>query len=67
MKAKEIRELSGEQIAAELNALERKVFDMRTQGETEKLKSPSEVSKARRDIARLKTILRQRELAQSEE
>ncbi len=61
MKAKEIREMSEEQIHQELEALERKVFDLRTQAETEELQVPSELSKARRDIARMRTILRQRE------
>jgi len=63
MKAKEIRELSDDQIRAELNALERKVFALRTQAETEKLKAPSEMTNARKDIARLKTVLCQREQA----
>lgn len=55
--------MSGEQILQEMAALERKVFDLRTQAETEELHVPSELSKARRDIARLRTILRERELA----
>jgi large subunit ribosomal protein L29 len=63
MKAQEIREMSGEQILQELEALERKVFDLRTQAETEELQAPSELRKARRGIARMRTILRQRELA----
>ena len=63
MKAQEIREMSREQILQELEALERKVFDLRTQAETEELHVPSELGKARRDIARMRTILRQRELA----
>jgi len=61
MKAKEIREMSDEQIRQELQALERKVFDLRTQAETEELQVSSELGKARRDIARMRTILRQRE------
>ena len=63
MKAQEIREMSGEQILQEMGALERKVFDLRTQAATEELSVPSELRKARRDIARMRTILRQRELA----
>jgi large subunit ribosomal protein L29 len=63
MKAKEIREMSDEQIHQELEALERRVFDLRTQAETEELQVPSELGKARRDIARMRTILRGRELA----
>jgi large subunit ribosomal protein L29 len=63
MKAQEIREMSQEQILTELEALERRVFDLRTQAETEDLKVSSELLKARRDIARMRTILRQREVA----
>jgi len=63
MKAEEIRDMSEEQIQQELAALERRVFDLRTQAATEELGVPSELRAARRDIARMRTILRQRELA----
>lgn len=63
MKPKEIRDMSDDQIRQELEALERKVFDLRTQAETEELQVPSELRHARRDIARMRTVLRQRELA----
>jgi len=63
MNVQEIREMSREQILQELQALERKVFDLRTQAETEELQMSSELSKARRSIARMRTILRERELA----
>ena len=63
MKPKEVRDMSEEQIQQELKALERKVFDLRTQAETEELQVSSELSKARRSIARMRTILRERELA----
>jgi large subunit ribosomal protein L29 len=63
MNVQEIREMSREQILQELEALERKVFDLRTQAETEELQMSSELSKARRSIARMRTILRERELA----
>jgi len=62
MKAKAVREMSDEQIRQEFGALERKVFDLRTQAETEELHVPSELGKARRDIARMRTILRERQL-----
>ncbi|HUU10467.1 MAG TPA: 50S ribosomal protein L29 [Phycisphaerae bacterium] len=67
MKAQEIREMSKEQILQELGAIERKVFDLRTQAATEELSVPSELRKARRDIARMRTILRQRQLAAGKE
>ncbi len=55
--------MSRDQVLQELEALERKVFDLRTQAETEELQVPSELRKARRDIARMKTILKERERA----
>jgi large subunit ribosomal protein L29 len=63
MKAEAIRAMSDEQIEQEMAALERKVFDLRTQAATEELSIPSELRKARRDIARMRTILHQRALA----
>ncbi|MBN2582713.1 MAG: 50S ribosomal protein L29 [Planctomycetes bacterium] len=63
MKIKEIREHSDEQLATELQALERQSFDMRTQGATEKIEATSELKKIRRDVARIKTVMRQRQLA----
>ena len=63
MKAKELHEMSNEELCAELERVHRHVFDLRSQSVTEKLEDPSLVTKARRDIARIMTIQRQRELA----
>lgn len=46
MKPKEIRDMSDDQIQQELQALERRVFDLRTQAETEELQVPSELRNA---------------------
>ena len=66
MKASEIREMNPDELVDELETLQRKLFDIRTQAVTEKLEDPSQLTKAKRDVARLKTILRERELAQPE-
>jgi large subunit ribosomal protein L29 len=63
MKINEIRELSEEELQSELARLRRHVFDLRSQAVTEKLEDPTLIIKARRDIARLLTVQRQRELA----
>ena len=63
MKIKEIREHSDEQLATELAALERRMFELRSQGATEKIQATSELGKARKDIARIKTVMRQRQIA----
>lgn len=63
MKAKTLIEMSDEELRSELDRLHREVFDLRSQSVTEKLEDPSLLTKARRDIARIKTVQKQRELA----
>ena len=63
MKISEIREHSDDQLQIELEALERQLFDMVTLVAREKIEATSELKKARRDVARIKTVMRQRELA----
>lgn len=65
MKAKEIREMSNEQRNVLLKETEKKLFDLRVQAKMERLDSPSEVLKARRIIAKIKTVIREMELAGS--
>jgi large subunit ribosomal protein L29 len=62
MKIKEIRELTNEELAAELERVRRHVFDLRSQAVTEKLEDPNMVTNARRDIARILTVQREREI-----
>lgn len=63
MKAKEIREMSQEQREALLKETISKLFKLRVQARMERLDSPSEVVKAKRLIARIKTV--QTELGQN--
>lgn len=60
MKIAEIRAFSDDELAVELERLERHSFDIRSQAVTEKLEDPSLLGKAKRDIARIKTIMGQR-------
>ena len=62
MKIKEIRDKQTAAIQLELKDLQKHLFDLRTQAVTEKLENPSLLNKTRKDIARFKTVLRQREL-----
>jgi large subunit ribosomal protein L29 len=62
MKMKEIREKETGHVQHELSEQQKQLFTLRTQSVTEKLEDPSQLRKARRMIARLKTVLRQREL-----
>ena len=61
-KAKETRERESQHLQAELKERIRHLFDLRSQAVTEKLEDPSQLRKTKKDIARIKTILRQREL-----
>lgn len=66
MQASESHKFTDEEITVELRNLGRKLFDMRTQSITEKIEDVSQFTKVRRDIARLKTERRARQLAQQE-
>jgi large subunit ribosomal protein L29 len=65
MKTKEIRERETDALQQELKDRQKHMFDLRTQAVTEKLEDPTQLLKTRRDIARLKTVLRQRQLEAS--
>jgi large subunit ribosomal protein L29 len=67
MKIAEIRQLTDEEIQTELDRLQRHMFDLRSQAVTEKLENASMLGKTRRDIARIKTVLRERELTAAAE
>ena len=56
MKAKEIREMSDKQRASLLKETIDKLFKLRVQARMERLDSPSEVGKAKKLIAQIKTI-----------
>ena len=60
MKIAEIKAFSDAELAAEMERLERHLFDIRSQAVTEKLEDPSLLGKAKRDIARIKTVMVQR-------
>jgi large subunit ribosomal protein L29 len=61
MKALEIRELKTEDIQGRLKEAQKKLFELRAQKVTENLEDKHAVSKCRKDIARLKTIIRENE------
>lgn len=63
MKAVEMRSMSDEQLGLTLKDTIKNLFHLRIQSSTERLETPSEIRKARRDVARLKTIIHQRRLA----
>lgn len=62
MKASELKGMSDEQIVASLKETEKHLFQLRFQSATDRLETPSEIRKAKKDIARVKTEQRAREL-----
>jgi large subunit ribosomal protein L29 len=61
MSLKEQREKENNVLERELKEKQKHLFDLRSQAVTEKLEDPSQIRKTRREIAQLKTILRERE------
>ncbi|HEY6564579.1 MAG TPA: 50S ribosomal protein L29 [Pirellulaceae bacterium] len=61
MKASELREMSDEQLQLNLKDTCERLFRLRMQAQTERLDAPSELRKSRRLIARIHTVLREKE------
>ena len=59
----EYRGMSPEQLTLTLRDIEKHLFKLRFQSATDRMETPSELCKARRDIARIKTLQRELELA----
>ena len=62
MKATEIRNLSVEELDKQLSDLKKDLFMLRMQHATNHLDNPIKISNVRRDIARVKTVLREKQL-----
>lgn len=62
MKANEIREKTNEELEKELNELKKELFKLRFQHATNQLENPMKIKKVKRNIAVIKTIIREREI-----
>ena len=62
MKPAEYRGMSSEQLELSLKEEIKNLFHLRFQSAQERLETPSEIRKAKREIARIKTIQRERQL-----
>jgi large subunit ribosomal protein L29 len=62
VKAKEIREMSAVELQRRLDELKTELFNLRFQLATGQLDNPLQIKRVRKDIARVKTIIREREL-----
>jgi large subunit ribosomal protein L29 len=65
MKVKDIRQMTADQINEEIAKLRREQFNLRMQSATGQGAKPDQHGKVRKDIARMKTILRQREISEA--
>ena len=62
MKATEVRAMSVEQLNEKLDALKKDLFFLRMQHATNQLDNPIKIAQVKKDIARVKTVIRQKQL-----
>ena len=60
MKAKELKNLSVEELNAKLEELKKDLFMLRMQHATNQLENPLQIASTKKDIARVKTIIREK-------
>lgn len=66
MKVNDIRKLTTEEIVAKIKETKEELFNLRFQQATGNLEKPSRIRDLRHDVARFKTVLRERELNEGE-
>ncbi len=62
MKAADYRQMSDEQLDLSLKDVVKNLFHLRFQSATDRLETPSEINKAKREVARIRTVIRERKL-----
>jgi large subunit ribosomal protein L29 len=63
MKANEVRKMSAAELENKLAELKKDLFNLRLQHATNQLDNPVKIAQVKRDIARVKTIIREQQLA----
>ena len=63
MKAKELREMTTAELEAKLASLKKDLFFLRMQHATNQLDNPLKINLVKKDIARIKTVIREKETA----
>ena len=63
MKAKQVFEMTDVELANKLNESKSELFFLRFKHATNQLSNPKVLTETRRDIARIKTVIRQREIS----
>ena len=67
MKASEIRELTADELDRKLDETRQELFNLRFQNATGQLDNVARLPQVRREIARIETLLREREIAAAEQ
>ena len=62
MKAKNFKEMTSEELNAKLKSLKQELFNLRFSNATGQLANPMQINTCKKDIARIKTILTERDL-----
>ena len=62
MKVKDIREMTTEELNVKLFDLKKELFNLRFRNATNQLENPLEIANVKKTIARVKTVIREREL-----
>ena len=63
MKASDVRKMSTAELETKLGELKKDLFQLRLQNATNQLDNPQRIAQVKRDIARVKTIIREQQLA----
>ena len=67
MKINELRNLTDADLFKKISESKKELFDLRLKQSTGSLEKPSKMHELRKDVARMKTILRERELSKKED
>jgi len=62
MKTADYRQMSDEQLSLSLKEVVKNLFHLRFQSATDRLETPSELRLAKKEVARIKTLIREREM-----
>ena len=62
MKAKDIRNMNDQELNNQLSSLKEELFNLRFQHATGQLDNPLKIKEVKQDYARVKTVIREREL-----
>ena len=66
MELKKMRDMTGAELNTELSKMKKELFNLRFQHATGQLENPIQMRELKRDIARVKTIIREKELAKAQ-